>query len=116
MGEDLGVARVRRLTAEYHRRALGATENLVHQPQLDLAVALAAEFGAQMAGPQAALLHLFLQRRDELGALGVGEVVGVPQNEIQRLYLFTDELVHPVQLCLKLRLGLKIPGHGCPPH
>ena len=64
MREDLGVARVGRRVAEHRRRERGRAEDLVHQAELDLAEALAAEVGRQVGGPQAALLDLLLQRRD----------------------------------------------------
>src|SRR3977135_3118109 len=41
--EDLGVAGVRRLVAEGQRRVRRGPEDLVHESELDLAVALAAE-------------------------------------------------------------------------
>ena len=42
----------------------GRAEDLVHQAELDLAEALAAEVGRQVRGPQPALLDLLLERRD----------------------------------------------------
>ena len=65
MRDDLGIAGVGRLAAEHAGREPGAAEDFVHQPELDLAIALAAEFGAEMARPQALRLDLFLQRPDE---------------------------------------------------
>ena len=53
--EDLAVAGVGRLAAEHGRRVDRGPEDLVHQPELDLAEALAAELGRQMGGPQPAL-------------------------------------------------------------
>jgi hypothetical protein len=60
--EDLGVATVRRGVSEHQRRQGAGTEDLVHQPELDLTVALAAELGIQVRGPQPLLLDLLLQR------------------------------------------------------
>jgi hypothetical protein len=61
--EDLGVARVGRLAAEGVRGPRRRAEDLVHEPELDLAEALAAELGRQVRGPQPAGLDLLLQRR-----------------------------------------------------
>ncbi len=63
MGEDLGVAGIRCLRPENNRAEAGAAELFVHQGQFELAVALAAQFRPQVAGPQAAFLNLLLQRR-----------------------------------------------------
>ncbi len=52
VGDDLGVAGVGRLAAEHDRRPLRAAEDLVQQRELELAVALAAELGAEVGGPQ----------------------------------------------------------------
>ena len=38
-------------------------EDLVHEPELDLAEALAAELGVEVGGPQALVADLLLQRR-----------------------------------------------------
>ena len=51
LGENLSVAGIRRLAAENGGREARAAEDLVHQRELDLAVALAAKFGLEMAGP-----------------------------------------------------------------
>ena len=56
--EDLGVARVRRCVAERERRDRAGAEDLVHQPELDLAESLPAELGVEMRGPQALRLDL----------------------------------------------------------
>ena len=58
--EDLGVAGVRRLVAEHRRRERRRAEDLVHEAELDLAEALAAELGRQVRRPQPALLDLLL--------------------------------------------------------
>src|SRR5206468_3953500 len=60
--EDLRVARVGGLAAEDVRRPHRPAEDLVQQRELHLAVARAAELGAEMAGPEAVLPHLCLQR------------------------------------------------------
>ncbi len=114
VSEDLGIARVRRLTPEDDRRSGGPTEDLVHQRQLHLAVPLTAELGSEVAGPQAALAHLRLQRRDELLADRILDVVGMSDHEAQRLDLVGDELFDPVEFLLELGIGLEIPRHGGP--
>ena len=111
VGNDLRVARVRRLATEDDRRMRRAAEDLVHQRQLDLTVTLAAEFGPEMAGPELALPDLFLERRDQLLALGTGEVVGTAENESKRFDLVGDELVHPVQLVLEFSVCFEVPCH-----
>ena len=58
VGDDLGVAGVGRLAAEDDRRPRRPAEDLVEQRQLQLAVALAAELGAEVGGPQALVAHL----------------------------------------------------------
>ena len=56
--DELGVAGVRRLVAERARRVRRRAEDLVHEPELDLAEALAAELGRQVRGPQPARADL----------------------------------------------------------
>jgi hypothetical protein len=112
VGEDLGVARVGRLTAEDRRRPGGAPEDLVHQRELELAVALPAELLAEVTGPEPALLHLRLERLHHRARARVGLVVRVAEYVVERLDLVAHECVDPVQLALKLRFGLEIPGHG----
>ena len=60
VGKDLGIAAVGRLAAEYCGAILRAPQDFVEQGELDLAIALAAQFGAQMTGPQLAAAHLLL--------------------------------------------------------
>ena len=110
--EDLGVAGVRRLAAEDRGRPARAAQHLVHQRELRLSVAGAAELGPQVAGPETPLLHLLLQRSHDLHRAGVGLVVGIVQHEVEGLDLVADESGHPVELALELGLGLEIPGHG----
>ena len=52
VGDDLGVAGVGGLAAEHDRRPLRAAQDLVEQRELELAVALAAELGPEVGGPQ----------------------------------------------------------------
>ena len=54
VGDDLGVAGVGRLAPEHDRRPLRPAEDLVEQRELELAVALAAELGTEVRGPQPA--------------------------------------------------------------
>jgi hypothetical protein len=60
MGDDLGVAGVRRLTPEHSGGQAVATELLVHQGEFHLSEALAAEFRPKVAGPQPLRLDLVL--------------------------------------------------------
>ena len=91
-------------------KALGAerrgAEDLVHEAELDLAEALAAELGRQVRRPQAALAHLLLQRRQRAVELRTVEV-----ERLQRPDLLADEAAHPVQLGLELGLGREVPRH-----
>ena len=74
----------------------------------------AAEFGAQMCGPQSLVLHLLLQRAQDAHHLGVVFVVRVKRDEIERFELFGHELFDPVQLRLIFRVCLEVP-HCRPP-
>ncbi len=112
VSEDLRVARVGRLAAEDHRREARAAEDLVHQGQLELAVARSAELRPQMAGPQLAALHLILKRADQVLVARVRDVVGALEQIVERLDLGADEVIDPVELLLELGVGFKIPGHG----
>jgi hypothetical protein len=110
--EDLRVPRVRRLAAEHDRREARAAEDLVHQRELHLAVALAAELRTEMARPELAALNLRLERPDERVPLGIAHVVGVAEYVVERLDLALHELLDPVELGLELWVGLEIPSHG----
>ena len=65
VGDDLGVARVGSLRPEDRRTPGRAAQDLVHQGQLHLAVPLAAKVRSEMAGPQALLADLLLERLDD---------------------------------------------------
>src|SRR5581483_4835952 len=97
---------------EHHRGPARAAEDLVEQCQLELAIALAAEVGAEVGGPQALLAHLFLQRLDRLapGTLELGELLVGP-HQVEGLDLLTHEGVGPVELLLELGIGLEVPPH-----
>src|SRR3984893_4218064 len=110
--EDLGVARVGRLAAERIRREERGPEDLVHQPELQLAEALAAELGVEVCGPQPALLDPLLQRSVDPVEPGLIELA---HDRLQGPDLLAHELAHPVELLLKLRLRREIPRHHSPP-
>jgi len=113
--EDLGVAGVGRLAAEDVRRPHRAAEDLVQERELHLPVARAAELGPEVARPEAVLPDLGLQRIGDLLVDRVPAVVrrgGVGKREVERLDLTPHELLRPVELLLKVGLGLEIPGHG----
>ena len=107
-GEDLGVARVGRGVAEHGRREHRAAEDLVHEAELDLAEALAAEVGRQVGGPQAALLDLLLERRDGALEAVLAELL---EDGLDRPDLLAHELAHPVELLLELGLRREVPCH-----
>ncbi len=65
VGDDLGVAGVGRLAPEHDRRPLRPAEDLVEQRELELAVALAAELGAEVGRPQALAPDLLLEGVDD---------------------------------------------------
>ncbi len=109
--EDLGVAGVGGLAAEHRRCPARAAEDLVHQRELELAEAGASELGAQVARPQAALLHALLQRLQDRHRARVALVVGAAEHVVERLDLVSHERVQPVELALELGLGLEVPGH-----
>ena len=115
VGQDLGVARVGRLTAEDDRSAVRASEDLVEQRQLDLAVAGAAEVRTEVARPQAPLAHLLLERWDQRLTHRILHVPCVVDDLIDGLDLVADEVVDPVELCLELGIGFEIPTHGGTP-
>jgi hypothetical protein len=115
VGEDLRVAGVRRLGAEDARAPDRLAKDLVQHRELELAVALAAELGAEVAGPQALLAYLVLERLDDV-ALLVGEVFGglvvvVRPERVDLVDLVGDEAVGPVEFLLELGLGSEVPGH-----
>jgi hypothetical protein len=70
--------------------------------------ALAAELRREVCGPQAPLLHPLLQRRVDPIELCLVDVV---LDHLDRPDLLTDELAHPGEVLLELRLGGELPGH-----
>ena len=85
-----------------------AAEDLVHEAELDLAEALAAEVGRQVGGPQAALLDLLLERRDGALEALLAELL---EDGLDRPDLLAHELAHPVELLLELGLRREVPRH-----
>ncbi len=104
MREDFRVARIGRLAAEHGRCAFRAAEDFVHQREFHLSVALAAEFGAEVTGPQATFFYLRLQWRDQFRAVRVRKIVRMPDHEIERFDFFRDECVDPIEFALELRV------------
>ena len=111
VGENLAVTAVRRLAAEHHRPALGATDDLVEERKLHLAITGTTEVGPKVAGPQTAGTNLRLQRRDHPLANGIAAVVRVLDDEVERLELLADEIVHPIKFRLVLRIRLELVTH-----
>src|SRR5205807_6180559 len=80
--------------------------DLIEQPQLHLAVALAAELGVEVPRPQALVLHLLLQRFHRAREL----LLGQPKN-LERVDLVLHERERPVQLRLVFRLDREVVAH-----
>ena len=113
-GQDLHIAGVGRLTAENGRPETAAPEDLVHQAQLDLAVALSAQMRIEMAGPKRLFLDDLLERRHGRRRTAATWIEGVgrpTEQQIQRLDLDSDELVHPIQFLLEFLVRFEIPSH-----
>src|SRR5437016_2833481 len=92
MRKDFRIAGVRRLTAENDRCEARAPENLIHQSQLHLAIALAAEVRTEMARPELAFPDLGLKRAHERVAFGVAHFVRIAEHVVERLNFFAHEL------------------------
>src|SRR5260370_34765744 len=115
VGQDLRVAGIGRLVAEDARSPDRLAEDLVQHRQLELAVSLTAEFGAEVARPQTVRPHLGLQRVDDRALLR-GEVRGrlvvvVRPQGIDLVDLVGDEAIRPVQEFGEFRFGGEIPCH-----
>jgi len=97
--------------AELGRRRVAA-EDLVHERELELPVAGAAELLVEEERPQALVLHVLLQ----VAHVGADDRVRQPhrvgEDVAERLDLLVAELLDPVELLLELGLGGEIPGHG----
>ena len=114
--DDLGVAGVGGLAAEHDRRPLRAAQDFVQQGEFELAVTLAAEFGSEVGCPQPASAHLLLERVDDLAAVTVERhELLVRKRQVERLDLFADELVGPIEHLLVLGVGFEIPRHRASP-
>ena len=113
VGEDFGVAGVRRGGAKNSRGEKRAAEDFVHQRELQLAPATTAHRRRQMAGPQPLRAHLGFERRHDAHQRFVARVVGFVfgKEVVERLNLLANESLNPVQLALEFGLGFKIP-HG----
>jgi hypothetical protein len=85
-----------------------AAEDLVHEAELDLAEALAAELGRQVRRPQPAALDLVLQRRVDAVERRLVEVGG---DRLDRPDLLAHEGAHPFELLFELGLGREVPRH-----
>ena len=108
--DDLAVTRVGCLAAEHGWRVDRRAEDLVHQPELDLPEALAAELRREVRSPQAPLPHPLLERRADPVELRLGDLV---RDRLDRPDLSrTNARIHS-SCSLELRLGREIPGHGC---
>src|SRR6185437_15056063 len=93
VSEDFGVTRIRGLTAEHRGSEPRTPKDLVDQCKLDLAVSPSAQFGAEMACPEAALLDLALQGTDQCIALRILDLIGKAKDVIERLDLLLHELI-----------------------
>src|SRR5690606_7986776 len=90
-------------------------EDLVQQCQLQLAVSLPAEFGAEVAGPQTLVTYGLLHRGDHTALLlGERPVDVVRPQRIQLVHLVGHERVGPVQQLLELWFDREIPAHTTP--
>src|SRR5712664_2816594 len=106
VGEDLGVSGIRRLVAEDDRAPDRRPLDLVHQPELHLTVALAAQLGWKMRRTELLPFDLLLQgpnRAHEASIVGLQHFEGI--------HLVAHEPPHPFELLLKLGLGREVPGH-----
>ena len=108
-GEHLHVAGVGRGRAEHLRRRRVAAEDLVQQPELELAVAGPAEVLVEEDRPQALGLDLVLQALHQRLDLRVLRPDRVREHVLERLDLLPAELLDPVELLLELRLGREVP-------
>ena len=111
MGQDLAIAGIWRLRAEDDRPEPGAAELLVHERELDLAVALAAKLRPEMATPQSPRLDLRLQRPHQADEFGIVNIPGAAEDVFKGLDLLSGEVVDPVDLGLELWISRETP-HG----
>ena len=86
-----------------------APANMLWLVLLALAVALSAELGSQVRRPEAPLLYSGLQRRYQLLSHRVARIENILDHVAQRLDLFTNEGLDPVEVGLVIRIGLETP-------
>ena len=80
---------------------------------LELAEALAAEFGTKVCSPESLLADPLLERVDDRphsGGWNFASAAG--QDQSKRLVIVSDEAVGPVEPGLKLGLCGEVPGHA----
>src|ERR1700687_4354792 len=104
MREDLRVARVRRLASKHNRREPRASQDLVHQRELDLPITLTAKLRPEMTRPQFALAHFGLQRPHQLVSFRTPNVVWMPEHVVEWLDFLAHDLIDPVEVLLELGL------------
>ena len=109
-GDQFGVSGVGRLVSEDVGGHVGGSDDLVHERQLHLSEALAAQFGAEVGRPETGVLDLGPQRFDDPQELGMREI-----ERLERCQFIADERPHPGELLLELLFGGKIPGHPSAP-
>ena len=71
------VARIRGLTAKDDGRKAGAAQYFIHEGELELAVAGAAQLRSQVTGPQAALPDLLLEFRHDFSVARILNIVRI---------------------------------------
>jgi hypothetical protein len=73
------------------------------------------EIRTQVARPELPPLHLVLERLRDPPLDGIAKIEGIrwTRKEItERLDVLAGEVLDPVELLLKLGIGLEVPGHG----
>ena len=110
-GEHLHVPGVGRGGAEHLRGGAVAADDLVHEAELELTEAGAAELLVEEERPEALVLDLLLELADVALHHGVGRPDRVREDVVERLDLLLAELLDPVELLLELRIGGEVPRH-----
>ena len=113
VGDDLRVAGVGRLAAEDDRRPLRPAEDLVQQRELELAVALATELGAEVRGPQLAGRAPLPSagRRSCAACRRAARTARAGHSRSSGSTSSRTNVVDPVELLLELGVGLEVPRH-----
>ena len=83
--------------------------------ELDLAVALTAELGLEVARPEVLVAHLVLELVDDRASGSSGRRTTLTIEHGRAARSLADERVDPVELLLELGLGREIPRHQSPP-